>query len=54
MIQKIIYKVEKKETVTGIRRPIRLAYKSYFFSQRTIFFSHNKSAVAYQPSEHAF
>ena len=24
--------------------PIRLAYKSYFFSQRTIFFSHNKSA----------
>ena len=25
-------------------RPVRLAYKPYFFSQRTIFFSHNKSA----------
>ena len=25
-------------------RPIRLAYKPYFFSQRTVFFSHNKSA----------
>jgi len=25
-------------------RPVRLAYKLYFFSQRTIFFSHNKSA----------
>ena len=24
-------------------RPVRLAYKQYFFSQRTIFFSHNKS-----------
>jgi len=23
---------------------VRLAYKSYFFSQRTVFFSHNKSA----------
>ena len=25
-------------------RPVRLAYKPYFFSQRTVFFSHNKSA----------
>jgi len=25
-------------------RPVRLAYKLYFFSQRTVFFSHNKSA----------
>ena len=25
-------------------RPIRLAYKLYFFNQRTIFFSHTKSA----------
>ena len=24
-------------------RPVRLAYKPYFFNQRTIFFSHNKS-----------
>jgi len=24
--------------------PVRLAYKPYFFSQRTVFFSHNKSA----------
>jgi len=24
--------------------PVRLAYKSYYFSQRTVFFSHNKSA----------
>ena len=24
-------------------RPVRLAYKPYFFTQRTIFFSHNKS-----------
>ena len=37
-------------------RPVRLAYKPYFFSQRTAFFSHNKSAngiftMAYQPSE---
>ena len=23
--------------------PVRLAYKPYFFSQRTVFFSHNKS-----------
>ena len=26
------------------KRPVRLVYKPYFFSQRTIFFSHNKSA----------
>jgi len=26
------------------QRPVRLAYKPYFFSQRTIFFSHNKLA----------
>ena len=26
------------------QRPVRLAYKLYFFSQRIIFFSHNKSA----------
>ena len=37
-------------------RPVRLAYKPYFFSQRTVFFSHNKSAnsisaMAYHPSE---
>jgi len=32
-----------KTTVRPIR-PVRLAYKPYFFSQRTIFFSHNKSA----------
>ena len=25
-------------------RPVRLVYKPYFFSQQTIFFSHNKSA----------
>ena len=25
-------------------RPARLAYKPYFFSQLTVFFSHNKSA----------
>jgi len=25
-------------------RPVRLAYNPYFFSQRTVFFSHNKSA----------
>ena len=25
-------------------RPVHLAYKPYFFSQRTVFFSHNKSA----------
>ena len=31
-------------TVSTDRCPVRLAYKSYFFSQRTIFFSHNKSA----------
>ena len=30
-------------TVTN-KRPVRLAYKPYFFSQQTIFFSHNKSA----------
>jgi hypothetical protein len=24
--------------------PIRLSYKPYFFSERTVFFSHNKSA----------
>jgi hypothetical protein len=24
--------------------PVRLSYKPYFFNQRTIFFSHNKSA----------
>jgi len=26
------------------RRPVHLVYKPYFFSQRTVFFSHNKSA----------
>jgi len=25
-------------------RPVRLAYKPYFFGQRTVFFSHNKAA----------
>ena len=29
--------------------PVRLAYKPYFFSQRTIFFSHNKSKQYFQP-----
>ena len=27
----------------AVLHPIRLAYKPYFFSQRTVFFSHNKS-----------
>ena len=31
-------------TRAHIYRPVRLSYKPYFFSQRTIFFSHNKSA----------
>jgi len=26
------------------KHPVRLVYKPYFFSQRTIFFSHNKLA----------
>jgi hypothetical protein len=30
-------------TATTNIRPIRLSYKSYFFSQRTLFFSRNKS-----------
>ena len=30
-------------TVTN-KRPVRLAYKPYFFNQQTIFFSHNKLA----------
>ena len=29
--------------LTPLNRPVRLAYKTYFFSQRTVFFSHNKS-----------
>ena len=40
----------------GDNYPIRLTYKPYFFSQRIIFFSHNKSvnstfSHAYQPNE---
>ena len=36
--------------------PVRLAYKPYFFSQRAVFFSHNKLvnstfSMAYQPNE---
>jgi len=27
----------------GDRGPIRLSYEPYFFSERTVFFSHNKS-----------
>ena len=27
-----------------VYRPVRLAYKPYFFGQQTLFFSHNKSA----------
>ena len=30
--------------LTAGKRHVRLAYKPYFFSQRIIFFSHNKSA----------
>jgi len=34
---------EKVLYVTNDLRPVRLAYKPYFFNQRTLFFSHNKS-----------
>ena len=30
--------------IVRTKRHVRLAYKPFFFSQRTIFFSHNKSA----------
>jgi len=35
--------VEKQIAVSDSNRPVRFASKSYFFNQRTIFFSHNKS-----------
>jgi len=31
------------ESTQNYIRPVRLAYKPYFFSQRTVFFSHNKA-----------
>ena len=34
----------KSRNSNNVLRPVRLAYKPYFFSQQTIFFSHNKLA----------
>ena len=36
--------IKQTPKISNIVRPVHLAYKSYFFSQRIIFFSHNKSA----------
>ena len=53
---KRIYSKNKPLVFATIYGLVRLAYKPYFFNQRTIFFSHNKSAnstlsMAYE-SEH--
>ena len=49
----LIYLRLKAREIPENNRSVHLAYKPYFFSQQTIFFSYNKSAsaMAYQPNE---